>query len=76
MYIPNDDAQNYPFCILQLVVDIFGHLINQPIKIQIYSPKLLSQQIKKRYYKTFGTSVTHNLNCLIDNLGIDTSGQG
>ena len=24
MYIPNDDTQNYP-CILQLVVEIFGH---------------------------------------------------
>ena len=23
MYIPNDDAQNYPFCILQLLVETF-----------------------------------------------------
>ncbi len=26
MYIPNDDAQNYPFCILQLAVETLGHL--------------------------------------------------
>ena len=24
-YIPNSDTQNYPFCILQLVVEMFGH---------------------------------------------------
>ena len=26
--------------------------MNQPIKIQLKSPKLLSQRIRKRYYKT------------------------
>ncbi len=25
MYIPNNVAQNYPFCILKLVVETFGH---------------------------------------------------
>ena len=30
---------------------------NQPIKIQLKSQKLLSQQIGKRHYKTLGTSV-------------------
>ena len=25
IYIPNNDAQNYPFCRLQLVVETFGH---------------------------------------------------
>ena len=25
MYIPNDDTQNYPFCRLQLVVEMYGH---------------------------------------------------
>ncbi len=25
MYIPNLDAQSYPFCWLQLVVETFGH---------------------------------------------------
>ena len=28
MYIPNDDAQNYPFCRLQIVVETFGQ--NEP----------------------------------------------
>ena len=26
IYIPNDDIQIYPFCRLQLVVKMFGHL--------------------------------------------------
>ena len=26
-YIPNDDAQNYSICRLQLVVEMFGHSI-------------------------------------------------
>ena len=26
MYIPNDNAQNYPFCRLKLVVEKFEHL--------------------------------------------------
>ena len=31
MYIPNDDTQNKPFCILQLVVEMFGHTkLNEP----------------------------------------------
>ena len=25
IYIPNDDMQNYPFCRLQSVVELFGH---------------------------------------------------
>ena len=25
MYIPNDDTQNYPFCRLKLVVEMFEH---------------------------------------------------
>ena len=37
------------------MVETFHKLINQPIKIQ-KSPKLLSKRIRKRYYKTLGTS--------------------
>ena len=29
MYIPNDDTQNYPFCRLQLVGEIFSLLHNE-----------------------------------------------
>ena len=25
MYIPNNDKQNYPFCRLQILVEMFGH---------------------------------------------------
>ena len=45
MYTPNYDIQNYPFCRLQLVVELI--VINQQIKIQQKSPKLLDQRIKK-----------------------------
>ena len=31
------------------------NLINQPIKIHLNSPMLLSQRIRKRYYKTLET---------------------
>ena len=33
MYINNVDTQNYPFYRLKLVVQTFGHLMNQPMKI-------------------------------------------
>ena len=33
MYIPNDDTQNHPLCILQLVVETFKHTqLNEPRK--------------------------------------------
>ncbi len=50
MYIPNYDKHNYPYCRLQLVVDIFGH-------IQLKSPKSIRQQIRNHCYKTLGISV-------------------
>ena len=34
--------------------------MKQPFKIQWKSPKLLSQRIRKRYYKTYGTSVINS----------------
>ena len=33
MDIPNNDLQNCPLCRLNLVVETFGHLMKQPIKI-------------------------------------------
>ena len=44
VYIPNEDTQNYHFCRLQLVVETFGHLIHQQIKIQNSSHQKLSSQ--------------------------------
>ena len=55
------DKQNYPFCRLQLLVETFGHsTLNKLIKIQQESPKLSSQQIRKRYYNTLGTSLINS----------------
>ena len=53
LYFPNEVVQNYPFCILQLVIETFEHLnlwINKPKFIQ--SPKFLSEQIRKHNHKT------------------------
>ena len=52
MYIPNDDTQNYPYVNYNKWLKCFEHLkklMNQPIKIQLKSPRLLSQQKRKRY---------------------------
>ena len=54
-------SQNSLLCRLQLVVETFGHSSQQPIKIQWKSPKLLSQRIRKRHYKTLGSSVINSL---------------
>ena len=50
MCIPNNEAQNYSFCRLKLVVETFE-------QNSLNSPKLFSKRIRKRYYKTLGTSV-------------------
>ena len=55
--IPNEDTQNYPFSRLQLVVEMFG--INEPShqnSIKVYKVK----RIRKRYYKTLGSSAINN----------------
>ena len=71
MYSPNDDTQNYLFCRLQLMVETFGHLMNQPNIFHQQSPKLLGQHIRKRYYKTLGTSVTaHCIHIHFHNWGL------
>ena len=48
----NDDTQNYPLCRLKLVVETNQNSLN--------SPKLLSQRIRKHYYKTLGNSVINS----------------
>ena len=56
MYIPNDDTQNYLFCILQLIVE----RLDTQLKFNKSLPKFLSQQLE-HYYKTLGTSVINSL---------------
>ena len=57
MYIPNDDTQNYPFYRLKL--KRLNTQLNYPTnQNSLKPPKFLSQRIRKRYYKTLGTSVT------------------
>ena len=61
MFIPHDDAQNYPFSILQLVVETLNTQLNDLTnKNLLQSPKFLSQRPIKHYYKTFGTSVINS----------------
>ena len=53
-HITNDYIQSSPFCRLQLVVETFGQLTYWANQFNKKSPKLLSQRIGKRYYKTWG----------------------
>ena len=57
MHIPNDNTQNSPFCRLQLAVKHLNTQLNEINQNVVKSTKLLSQGIRKRYYKTLGTSV-------------------
>ena len=61
MYILYDDAQNFPFCGLQLVVETFGYStwwINQSNFTKV--PKVIKPTNKKRYCMTLGTSVINS----------------
>ena len=59
-YIPNndtksnDEGQNYLFCRLKLMAETFEHSTNQ---VSLKLTKVVKLGIKKRYYKTLGTSV-------------------
>ena len=57
MNIPNDDSQNYPFCILQLVIETIGHwtLWTNQSKFN-KSQQLLS----KHCYKNLKTSLINS----------------
>ena len=58
MYTNNDAKQNYPFYRYQLVVETFEPT-NQNVMIV---PKVVSQRIRKLYYKTLGTCVKDSAN--------------
>ena len=56
--IPNDDTQNYPFCRnYNQLLKSFDTQINEPTNLNSKKP---SQRIRKRYYKTFGTSAINS----------------
>ena len=55
MYNPIDDTQDYPFSKLKLVGKT---QLNVPTnQVSVEPPKLLSQRIRKRYYKALATNV-------------------
>ena len=58
IFIFNDNTQIYPFCRLKLAVETLYTQLNESTNQK--SPKLLRKRIKKRYYKTLGTSVINN----------------
>ena len=41
MYIPNDDTQNYLFCSLKLVVEMFEHVFEVPKVVKPMNKKTL-----------------------------------
>ena len=59
MYILNDDAQNYLFCRLLLVVEKLGQLYKPTNQIQSKVLKVV-KRIRKLYYKTLGTSTINS----------------
>ena len=58
MYIPNNNAQNYPFYRLQLVVKRLDTQLNKPTnQNSIKAHKVGKPTNKKRYNKTLGTNL-------------------
>ena len=54
MYIPKDDTQNYPFWILQLVVETLGHSSNEPTnQNSLKVPKVVSSTNMNILFKNF-----------------------
>ena len=51
MYIPNYDEQNYPFCRLKLLVEMFEHWQDF---------KFYSQWMRERFYKTLDTIIIYS----------------
>ena len=60
IFIPNDDAQNFPLLYLDYNQWLKYLKYYQPIKIQLKFPNLLSQRMRKHYNKTIGTSVINS----------------
>ena len=51
IYIPYDDAQNYPFCRLQLLVKMFDTQLNEPTnQNSINIPKVVEPMNKKMIF--------------------------
>ena len=46
-YIPNDNTYNYPFCRLQLVVEMFGHSTKWTNETKFKLPKVVKSANKK-----------------------------
>ena len=59
MYIPNDDTQNSLFCRVQLLVETFGHWMNQSNSLK--DPKVVQPTNEKTLLNTLGTSAINNL---------------
>ena len=47
MYIPNDNTQNYPYCMLQSVVETIGHSTQPNNQNSIKVPKVVKPKNKK-----------------------------
>ena len=60
IFIPNNDAQNFPLLYLDYNQWLKYFKYYQPIKIQLKFPNLLSQRMRKHYNKTIGTSVINS----------------
>ena len=62
MYKPNNGVQHWPFCKIQLVVEMFGHSTYWTNQSKFNkSLKDVRKRIGKHYYKTLGTGVINSL---------------
>ena len=63
IHIPNSNKQNYPFWRSKILVDKFIHQIVKKINNQnsIKIPKVKSQRLRERVYKTLGTSIIYKI---------------
>ncbi len=61
MLFPNNNTQNCPFCISQLLVETLDTQLNKPTnQNSLKVPNVVKPTNKKRYYKTLETSVINS----------------
>ena len=60
MYIPKEDTQNITSVDYDWWLKLWDTQLTEPTNQNLKSPKMLSQQIRKRNYKTLGTSAINS----------------
>ena len=53
IYIPNDNKQEYPFCVLKSLVEPAN-------KIYLKSPTILTKRMRENVFKALGTTIIYS----------------